>query len=181
VQVRSFLLSLGMATTHGVGVFAFEGCLMIYFIQCGKNGPIKIGQTDNDVQSRLNQLQTGCPYELKLLWVYTGHDYSEAQIHAVLSKERIRGEWFHPSGHVLNFIDTEMTNYIVVETPNGRIFEIKEGYDFADEINIKTGLTGSTAESHKYTTIYHDYGDGSIEIDPADKNIEICVHGRDQR
>ena len=71
--------------------------IVIYFIQCGENGPIKIGYTDNGVETRMAQLQTGCPYELRLLWVYTGNDLTESQLHKEFAHERIRGEWFRPS------------------------------------------------------------------------------------
>jgi hypothetical protein len=167
-----------MATTHCVGIFAFEGCLVIYFIQCGKSGPIKIGQTNNDVQERLNQLQTGCPYELKLLWVYTGDDYTESEIHSELSQERTRGEWFHPSGKVFEFINECLFNHIEIGTPNGRCFYIIECYDLEDRIGIKTELTGGAIRGHRYTTIYHNYWNGSIQIEPANEKIKIGVYRR---
>lgn len=70
---------------------------MIYFIQCGNNGPVKIGFTERCPINRCDELQTGCPYELKLVWQYYGRDYSEQSLHDIFSHERVRGEWFHPT------------------------------------------------------------------------------------
>lgn len=125
---------------------------MIYFIQAGKNGPIKIGQTDNGVDDRLKQLQTGCPYELRLLWVYDGHVFSEKEIHERFSHERIRGEWFRPSRKILDFIDEELHNEHEIalankknffvniwETRNGVMYLFNSGNGL---VNISSGDTG---------------------------------------
>ena len=79
---------------------------MIYFIQCGENGPIKIGYTQADPKHRLKQLQIGCPYKLKLIFVYQDNDReSESDIHAEFEDYRMRGEWFLPTGRIYDFID----------------------------------------------------------------------------
>jgi len=72
---------------------------MIYFIQAGENGPIKIGKSD-DPERRLAQLQTAHYEELKILWV----EYEtpgpikdeERQLHLSYEDDNIRGEWFKP-------------------------------------------------------------------------------------
>ena len=79
---------------------------MIYFVQCGKNGPIKIGCTGN-VEERIAQMQTCCPYELRLLWQIQGDKNDEAEIHERWKHERIRGEWFRPSRKLLVFIEQD--------------------------------------------------------------------------
>ena len=43
----------------------------VYFIQAGKERKVKIG-ISNSIDSRLKQLQTGCPYPLKFLAVIPG-------------------------------------------------------------------------------------------------------------
>lgn len=108
-------------------IFLFErDAMAIYFIQCGKNGPIKIGQTENDIKERIRQLQTGCPYELRLLWVYTGSDYDEKDVHGLFEHERIRGEWFHPSLKLIRFIDEELCNHFEIHTKNGNFIGFTE-------------------------------------------------------
>ena len=108
---------------------------MIYFIQCGENGPIKIGQSDN-VQERFKQLQTACPYELKLLWMYSGEEYCEKDIHDKFKHEKVRGEWFHPSRTLYIFIKNNLFN----------------SYEF-DMIN----------NDREYIGVYENFGSG-IEV-----------------
>lgn len=116
---------------------------MIYFIQCGKNGPIKIGSSD-EPDKRMEQLQVGCPYELKMLWKYRENgdntaDYEtrEVDIHKKFQHERVRGEWFHPSRDLVNFISAEMENSITVTFVNFKEFiDITEYPNGPISINI---------------------------------------------
>jgi len=72
---------------------------IIYFIQQGKDGPIKIGITD-DLKSRVSSLQTANPYKLHLLYsekLQPGlAEKEEAHLHWVFKGIRLRGEWFRP-------------------------------------------------------------------------------------
>lgn len=71
---------------------------MIYFIQQGSDGPVKIGHVEGDAffKSRLNNLQVGSPIKLNLLGVMDGSKEKEAEIHSEFAAQRIRGEWFTP-------------------------------------------------------------------------------------
>ncbi len=54
---------------------------MIYFIQAGKNGPIKIGKSENP-KERLSQLQTANYQKLILLWILPENDaWTEDSVH----------------------------------------------------------------------------------------------------
>ena len=75
---------------------------MIYFVQAGKNGPIKIGDS-NDLHRRIELLQIGCPYKLNLLFVYNGRHFNESELHNLFKHENIRGEWFRPAKSIINF------------------------------------------------------------------------------
>ena len=77
---------------------------MIYFVQAGENGPIKIGFSD-EVHECIELLQVGCPYKLNLLWVYNGRQYDEVGLHELFFHEHIRGEWFRPGKSILGFKD----------------------------------------------------------------------------
>jgi len=90
---------------------------MIYFIQCGKNGPIKIGQSENPVQ-RMATLQIGNHEKLEMLWQYSGDRYSEQFIHEKFSEHHIRGEWYHPHPEVLLFVSQCLINGRRKELPN---------------------------------------------------------------
>lgn len=77
----------------------------VYFVQCGKDGPIKIGFTTGPMRKRLDGLQTSCPYRLKVLGVIANQPReSEAYIQAAFRKSRTHREWFKPTPELLAFI-----------------------------------------------------------------------------
>ena len=67
----------------------------LYVIQSDVTGAIKIGISKNP-KSRLRQLQTGSPYELKLLTIVNGRGDLEKPLHESLKpyKQSCKGEWF---------------------------------------------------------------------------------------
>lgn len=77
---------------------------MIYFARYGADGPVKIGYTATGLASRLNFLQSGCPWEIVVLGVTDGGSAEEAELHQRFRGARMRGEWFHPTTGLLEFI-----------------------------------------------------------------------------
>lgn len=78
---------------------------MIYFIQQGKTGPIKIGYTANsDISKRINSMQPASPEPLILLGYIEGEKDKEALLHRFFHAYRLKGEWFEPDPMVLNYI-----------------------------------------------------------------------------
>lgn len=73
-----------------------------YFVQAGRDGPIKIGSTTN-LAVRLRTLWTLSPVPLKLLGIMYGAQ-AEKRCHMQLGAYRLHGEWFAPSAVVLDFI-----------------------------------------------------------------------------
>lgn len=74
-----------------------------YFVQSVGGGLIKIGRAI-DPWKRLKHLNTCSPEELRLLAIMDGEDWPEACVHAQFARDRVRGEWFHPSDRLLKFI-----------------------------------------------------------------------------
>lgn len=66
---------------------------MIYFIQAGTRGPIKIGYAA-DPHRRIKSLQTANSEKLTLLKAIEGDIDFEKRIHKALKKYRLNGEWF---------------------------------------------------------------------------------------
>lgn len=67
---------------------------MIYFVLSGCKKYIKIGCTDN-LGLRMKQLQTANPLPLKVLFIMEGSYQTEANLHQIFDKLRIKGgEWF---------------------------------------------------------------------------------------
>ncbi len=77
---------------------------MLYAIQVGEGGPIKIGFSD-DPAARLCQIQTGNPQQCILLGTIDGGLEREADIHAELAEFRVRGEWFLPCPAVMDVVN----------------------------------------------------------------------------
>lgn len=73
---------------------------LVYFIQCGESGPIKIGIA-KDPASRLSGLQTGHHETLHLRAITEGGAEKEKAYHAQFAAHHARGEWFAPHPDIL--------------------------------------------------------------------------------
>lgn len=87
---------------------------MIYFVQDGEDGPIKIGYSD-DVVRRIAELSIGAHRELRVLLVISGEIEQEKQLHDRFSFAHKKGEWFWPVNELLSFIDKYKLS--MVESP----------------------------------------------------------------
>jgi hypothetical protein len=76
---------------------------VIYFIQCGPGGPIKIGNSVAP-RERLKALQHACPYELTLLACCDGFASRELWAQERFAPHHIRGEWYHPAPEIMRLI-----------------------------------------------------------------------------
>jgi hypothetical protein len=79
---------------------------VLYFIQEGQDGPIKIGFTDENINRRLTQLQTGNPKKLVCLGTRAGGEQDELNLHCLFAAHHIRGEWFSPAPELLDYIQS---------------------------------------------------------------------------
>lgn len=86
---------------------------MVYFIQQGKDGPIKIGFTQSEsLKNRLAQLQTASAKPLHVLARFAGDVEYEKQLHEQFKKYRLEGEWFEPSEEIMDFLGLKEQNPI---------------------------------------------------------------------
>ena len=92
-----------LAPERRVGTLADRGAASVYFIQCGLEGPIKIGWSTN-VSERLATAQTYHHEELVLRATAPGGADVEARLHAVFQAAHIRGEWFRPVPELLELV-----------------------------------------------------------------------------
>lgn len=72
---------------------------VVYFIQAGMDGPIKIGFA-RDPWKRLEELQPGNPYALYLRATLPGGRRTEAKLHQRFAHLRLVGEWFEPEQEI---------------------------------------------------------------------------------
>jgi predicted GIY-YIG superfamily endonuclease len=80
----------------------------VYIIKA-KNQPLyKIGVTYN-INKRIKQLQTGCPFPIELYFLVNGFPrniaiQTEKQLHKTMSHYRTSGEWFRLYSHSVDII-----------------------------------------------------------------------------
>jgi hypothetical protein len=77
---------------------------VVYFIQSGKDGPIKIGWSQ-DVGRRMSELQVANALPLALLGVTPGTMETESEFHARFAHLRMKAEWFKDSPEIRDFIE----------------------------------------------------------------------------
>jgi hypothetical protein len=94
---------------------------MIYFIQEGNDGPIKIGKA-GAVERRLKTLQTAHHKELSILQVIPGGAERESKIKNDLTKFKIKGEWFHPVAEVFEYMRS--VKFAEYEMQDGKPFAV---------------------------------------------------------
>jgi hypothetical protein len=110
----------------------YERCDLLYFIQMGKSGPIKIGAS-LDVEGRRKTLQTSSPYPLTVLLALPMVCRSlEAKARSIFSVERLSGEWVFPSVRVRLFINKmqkrkeEFSRYTTVDQALQMLKDVSE-------------------------------------------------------
>lgn len=81
---------------------------VVYFVQAGADGPIKIG-TARDLDRRLAQLRGQSPAPLRVLWLMPGGRCLERQMHRRFYASRLHGEWFSPSEDLTAWIEDALT------------------------------------------------------------------------
>jgi uncharacterized protein YozE (UPF0346 family) len=101
--------SLVADTERLLRLWGFNSCRdsrkgVVYFVQVGTSGSIKIGYTAGPTEKRLAQLQTANPQPLRLLAEFDGDRDIEAGLHRRFSAHRASGEWFDPHPEIIDFI-----------------------------------------------------------------------------
>lgn len=107
--------------------------MAVYLIRAGECGPVKIGYAE-DVQSRLNNMQTGNHETLTVLRIFEGGQEEESRLHARFIDLRIRGEWFSFSRVMMGDLGlTEIVQkapeprpVLTVDSPDPILFDIEQ-------------------------------------------------------
>lgn len=75
----------------------------VYFVINDKNKICKIGFS-LDPQKRLKQIQTGCPYPLRLYRQIEGTYELEKQLHKKFQQYKTNGEWFYIKDRLFEYL-----------------------------------------------------------------------------
>jgi hypothetical protein len=83
-----------LRSTHCDSYGAVTG--FVYFMAIGDPyiTHVKVGFTRKNPYSRMRDLQTGCPFKIRMLGFVFGNLEFEAELHDVFREERAEGEWF---------------------------------------------------------------------------------------
>ena len=78
----------------------------VYLVHCKGTTFYKIGISKLDYHLRLSALQSGCPFELEMIYVIHSSNYrkSEQEVHHKFRDKCVRGEWFDLDEASLNTV-----------------------------------------------------------------------------
>ena len=102
---------------------------MVYFIQAGNNGPIKIG-VSSVPQMHLDRLQQGNHEELRLIAEIPGERSLEQKVQADLKAFELERKWFHATNEVLDYIKKIQEEPLVI---------LWRGSEFVGSVTTKCG------------------------------------------
>ena len=111
---------------------------IIYFILDEYSNSVKIGYTTiKGLKKRIETLQIGTPNELTLLGATWGDKKIEKQLHEKFHYSHIRGEWFHYTKELEEFI-AECWDFRIIESLKSKMYnkliyksnEVKNGKQF---------------------------------------------------
>lgn len=107
-QSRSMLEALALAGDDNAkdelskrAVRAAHACTWVYFIKAATR--VKIGVA-RDPTRRMEDLQVGCPWPMRLIGVQCGDALLERQLHMKFQAHRLDGEWFRLSREIRQYI-----------------------------------------------------------------------------
>ncbi|HEV7806516.1 MAG TPA: GIY-YIG nuclease family protein [Solirubrobacteraceae bacterium] len=82
---------------------------MLYAIQVGGEGPVKLGFTTRDPVARLKDLQTSHHEQLHLRAAWDGDAADERRLHRCFAGVRLKGEWFTYTAELQAFVEACMS------------------------------------------------------------------------
>lgn len=101
---------------------------IIYFILDTKSKAVKIGYTTiKGLKRRLENLQVGTPFDLKILGVVWGNRKIEKQLHEKFDKYHIRGEWFNYTPEFDEYLD-ECWDFSLIESLEKKLLQKMTSY-----------------------------------------------------
>ncbi len=138
---------------------------MIYFIQHGKDGPIKIGTTSGNnpasIVYRLMSLQGGTPVKLRIIGFCKGGKKEEMLLHKGMRPFRISGEWFALRDELIDLIK----NLSIAREKDRLLYDETISTDemvknFQDEFNCDTYYRelATLISNDKNTPFYRVFG-----------------------
>lgn len=98
----------------------------VYMVEAVGADLIKIGtvRDANNLQRRLQNIQAGCPYDLRIVYVFFDRGrLDESRLHKRFDAFRFRSEWFKCEGDVKEFADAAKRGTSNIEDRANALFE----------------------------------------------------------
>lgn len=150
--------------------------IYVYFVQVGKNGPIKIG-CSIEPRKRFTDIQIYHYEDLTLLGFVEQTEIIENRLHRTLANSRIRGEWFWPTSNVVALIKELLTGTVStvpsVPTDTTRTIPVKPLKDLEQEASRPRITTPSELE------VAIDQITGDTEASRASEKMRIATAIKD--
>jgi hypothetical protein len=142
----------------------------IYFVKCRRF--LKIGFA-TDVRTRIADLQTGNPFELRLIAELKNHTrIVETWFHEILWKSRTRGEWFRMTKLVWAAVDLAKTDVRITDNVQlAALLGIPEGvrkWARLQEMREKYGRRGSGTSEGTARGRHEEGADAPRDSDAGD-------------
>ena len=133
---------------------------MIYFIQAGDNGPIKIGASSSP-REHVKILQQGNHQELNLIAQIPGDRSLEQKVRADLEEFERGRKWFDATDEVLDYIEKiQVVEYDIVN-------EVALAILWRDREDSETDHCPFCGERHR-----HEGTDGRYEVDCLSRRLD---------
>lgn len=137
--------------------------MYVYFAACQRDfvDAIKIGSAA-DPWKRVDELQMGCPYPIKLLGTMDGGAKDERRLHGFFEDSRMTPGWFRPDDDLIEYIFKNCKNAKEI----GRIVVEKKGptTDFEKRIVNWVAPNGKVNENHPLYQLYKKMGFGRLVV-----------------
>lgn len=149
---------------------------VVYFIQAGAGGPIKIGVA-TDIARRVATLQTGSPEPLVVLATIAGGRAVEGRFHRALSLHRLRSEWFNPTPEVAQAVDLARRGELPTAAADGSIGALVDRFGGLTEFAQAIGVPLTTAAAwrdvnhvprYRHLEVIRTAQKAGVEISTAD-------------
>jgi len=131
---------------------------VVYFVQGGDGGPIKIGITE-DVRRRLQCMQSDSPLLLRVLGIIPSAGLSdETALHRRFAFCHLHGEWHEPHPDLLAFIERTAVRVAFPRTPACNPHPLKQylwtshvrASDFAAQIQTTASYVSQIVCGQRY-------------------------------
>lgn len=152
---------------------------IVYFIQAGKDGPIKIGTTTN-LSKRVRAIAQGGPDVITVLASIPGGRSLEARLHRALHESRRRLEWFHPTPEVRALAILAASRGI---DPVLRWLEVKERettvreFDFSPSSDLKSDVRWLLKLAVRHAVERHGIEKVAASIGRSRDRVEAIMRG----